>query len=324
MEQPLVSIIVATFNSAQFVIETLESAKAQTYQSIELVVSDDCSSDNTVELCRNWIVQNKDRFVNTQLITVPENTGVSANCNRCINTAKSDWIKFIAGDDILLPNCIADNMEFVKQNPIAKAVFSDVLLYQNDFKEENFLHTIPGSFPMNIMNPNFTARDQYNLLLISDRITFTPSVFLRRQALLDVGGYDESNKLIEDYPMWLKLTKAGNKMYFFQQSTVGYRRHQAAANNLSEYGLFKPLFFKAAVIRKKEVYPYLPWDIVGSEKQIYWVSKIFQQLGINKKTYLNAALYKCCTIYLNPFRYIIYFKKKVLKMGETNVFYSDR
>ena len=320
----VVSIIVATYNSAKFVIETLESAKAQTYQYLELVVSDDSSSDNTVALCKQWIAINSERFVNTELITVPANTGVSANCNRCIKTAKSDWIKFIAGDDILLPNCVADNMKFIRQNPTAKAVFSDVLLYQDNFGKESFLRSIPGRFPMNIMNPNFTAKDQYKLLLISDRITFTPSVFLNRHALLEVGGYDESNKLIEDYPMWLKLTRAGNQLHFFQQSTVGYRRHQAAANNLSEFGLFKPLFFKAAAIRKKDVYPFLPWDIVGSEKHILWVSKIFQKTGMNKKKSFYAYLYKISTIYLNPFRYIIFFKKKVLRLGGTNVFYSDR
>ena len=48
--KPLVSIIVITYNSAKFVLETLESAKAQTYQNIELIISDDCSSDNTIEI----------------------------------------------------------------------------------------------------------------------------------------------------------------------------------------------------------------------------------------------------------------------------------
>lgn len=324
MSEPTVSIIVATYNSARFVIETLESAKAQTYQSVELIVSDDCSADNTVELCRNWIANNQDRFARTEVITVPQNTGVSANCNRCIAAAQTEWIKFIAGDDILLPGCITDNMQFVAANPGAKIIFSQVLLYQNDFKEENFLHIIPDTYPMNIMNPSFSATDQYKLLLLSDRITFTPSFFFNRQALLDVGGYDEANRLVEDYPMWLKLTKAGNKLYFFQQATVGYRRHQDAANNLTEYGLFKPLFLKTAAIMKREVYPYLPWDIGCSEKHILLVSQLFQQAGMNKKTALNASLYKMGTIYLNPFRYIIYFKKKVLKLGRTNVFYSDR
>lgn len=59
MEQPLVSVSVITYNSAKTVLETLESIKAQTYQNLELIVSDDCSTDNTVELCRNWIEQNK-------------------------------------------------------------------------------------------------------------------------------------------------------------------------------------------------------------------------------------------------------------------------
>ena len=59
---PLVSIIVITYNSSKYVLETLESAKAQTYQNIELIVTDDCSNDNTVEICRKWIEENKERF----------------------------------------------------------------------------------------------------------------------------------------------------------------------------------------------------------------------------------------------------------------------
>ena len=59
MRQPLVSINITTYNSSKFIIETLESAKMQTYQNIELIVSDDSSVDNTVELCKKWIEKNK-------------------------------------------------------------------------------------------------------------------------------------------------------------------------------------------------------------------------------------------------------------------------
>jgi alpha-1,3-rhamnosyltransferase len=323
LQQPLVSIIVATYNSGKFVIETLESAKAQTYLNLALIISDDCSADNTVAICQDWVTANGHRFVSTRLITVPQNTGVSANCNRCIHAAQTTWIKFIAGDDILLPNCITDNMEFVAANPSAKAVFSEVLLYQGDFKKENFLNNVPQGYPMNIMNPKFSVEDQYKILLISDRITYTPSVFLNRETLLLVGGYDETNRLIEDYPMWLKLTRAGNKLYFFNTATVGYRMHKDAANNMANYGLFKPLFLTAALIRKKEAYPYLPWDIVGREKHIVFISRGFQKSGLNKKTRFCHILYKTLTVYFNPFIYIIYFKKKVLKIGATNSFYAD-
>ena len=52
---PLVSVVVITYNSAKFVIETLESVKSQTYKNIELIISDDCSTDDTVERCRLWL-----------------------------------------------------------------------------------------------------------------------------------------------------------------------------------------------------------------------------------------------------------------------------
>ena len=99
---PLVSISVITYNSSKYVIETLDSAKAQTYQNIELIISDDCSTDNTVEICKNWINDNKERFVRTELITVKKNTGISPNCNRANNAANGEWIKEIAGDEIEL------------------------------------------------------------------------------------------------------------------------------------------------------------------------------------------------------------------------------
>ena len=140
---------------------------------------------------------------------------------------------------------------------------------------------------------------------------------------MDVGGYDEENKLVEDYPMWLKLTKAGNRLFYFHTATVGYRRHQQALNNMTDYGLFKPLLLKAAAVRQKFVFPFLPWDIAGREKYELMVSNFFQRTGMNKKTALFSSLYKIATVYLNPFRYIIYFKKRVMKKGTKNIFYAD-
>lgn len=68
--KPLVSIVVTTYNSSKYVLETLESVKAQTYKNIELIISDDYSLDNTVEICKKWITENSDRFVNTKIIIV--------------------------------------------------------------------------------------------------------------------------------------------------------------------------------------------------------------------------------------------------------------
>ena len=92
---PLVSVVVITYNSAQYVLETLNSIKEQSYSNIELIISDDCSKDKTVEICRDWLAKNKEKFVRTELITVEKNTGTSANINRGIKASKGKWIKSI-------------------------------------------------------------------------------------------------------------------------------------------------------------------------------------------------------------------------------------
>ena len=285
---------------------------------MELIVSDDASSDQTVALTEKWLRENSDRFVRTEIVTVKNNTGVSANCNRSIAAAKAAWIKFIAGDDILLPTCVEDNMHFVAENPEAKVVFSQVLMYRDSFVPSNFMYMIPQGYPMNIMNPSYTAADQFKLLLLSDRINFTPSYFFGKEAVVSVGGYNEKNRIVEDYPMWLKLTQAGTKLYFMEKQTVGYRQHANAINNKIESVLIKPSVLKSYPFRKEFVHKYLPWDIVKSERYTMFFAVLFNTIGWNKKASFYPNFFLVLTVYLNPFKYII-FIRKILKIGDMEI-----
>lgn len=223
--QELVSIIVITYNSSEYVLETLESAKAQTYQNIELIISDDCSKDNTVELCQKWLDINKDRFVRVELITTKKNTGIPANCNRGVKNARGSWVKTIAGDDVLLPNCIYDFVEFTLQNHKCMLIHSRMLIYKNTFDEINLI----GEYKINeiFMDSKYTSGDQFSILLMRNQV-LAPTVFINKQVLLDIGGFDESIPLCEDYPMWLNLTKKGFKFYFLNKVTVKYRLHDSS------------------------------------------------------------------------------------------------
>lgn len=319
----LVTVAVATYHSAEFILETLESIYNQTYNEIALVVSDDGSTDETVAIVNQWVNQEKvkNRFDSIEVITVPKNTGVSGNCNRCINAAPSDWVKFIAGDDILLPNCIEDNMSFLELNPNANIIFSQVKTYQDTFESKNYVSTIPSEFPNNIMHPSFSAEDQYKILLVSDRIKNTPSSFVNKHAQFRVGGFDDKNLLVEDYPMWLKLTNSGEKLYYFHKETVGYRIHSKASNNVGEEVLFKPSVLNSFKVRKEVSHPFLPWEMVKSEQFVYAISLFFQKNGLNKNNQLNRFLYKTTSFYLNPF-YYIYAIKKRLPSNKDNFFYK--
>ncbi len=319
----LVTVAIATYNSAKFVEETLQSIYAQTYPNISLIVSDDFSRDNTVQIVNNWLSleKNYQRFFSVEVITVPENTGVSSNLNRCLKATPSNWLKYIGGDDILLPNCIEDNMSFISKNPEAKIIFSQVKVYQDSFLSKNYVHTIPEEYPDNIMQSDLTANDQYNLLLLSDRITFTPSSFIDKRIQINVGGFNENNRLVEDYPMWLLLTKSGEKLFYFQKETVGYRIHKNALNNTGENVLFKPSALNSHPIRKQYAHPFLPWERVMSEQHVFAVSVVFQKLGWNKSTYVYNKLYRLFSLHLNPFEYILAVKKRLPK-NRHNIFYK--
>ena len=123
---PLISVCVISYNSSEYIVDVLESIKSQTYQNIELIVSDDKSPDNSVAVCKEWIEKNKDRFVRTEVIVPEKNTGTAGNYNRALFAAKGEWIKFVDADDLLFPNCLTDNVEFVENHPEANVVFSDI------------------------------------------------------------------------------------------------------------------------------------------------------------------------------------------------------
>ena len=115
---PLVSVIIASYNSSGFIIETLESIRNQTWQEKELIISDDCSKDNTVEICKAWLNEHKADFRNTLLIEANKNTGVPANVNRGVKASSGEWIKILGADDTLKTDCIENNIREVSSIPI--------------------------------------------------------------------------------------------------------------------------------------------------------------------------------------------------------------
>ena len=194
--QPLVSVPVITYNSSKFVLETLESIKAQTYQNIELIISDDCSADNTVELCQQWVEKNKTRFVRTQIITSETNTGVSANLNRAEAACQGEWIKGIAGDDLLMPNCIADCVQYVQQHPNIIYLFGRIEAFgANEERNKYFIENI---FDYSFFNMDVDG--QLERLVFESNCVPASTCFYNRQKAIDLGiRNDERIPLLEDW-----------------------------------------------------------------------------------------------------------------------------
>lgn len=239
VSMPLVSIVVITYNSEEFIIEALDSIKAQTYQNIELIISDDCSKDSTVSLCQEWIEKNKSRFIDSKLLTVEQNTGITGNINRGCREARGEWIKPLAGDDVLMETCIENNLE----NCLGKnIIFSRI----EKFLDNGILGYLPSEKDKYFFK--LSAREQFKILFRGNVLP-APSSFVRRSFLKDQGFFDEKYPTVEDIPLWLKITYGGEKVYYFDEVTVRYRIHAKQVShtmdvifNLNGFNVQKKLY----------------------------------------------------------------------------------
>ena len=218
----VVTVSVLTYNSSKYVLETLESIKAQTYQPLILQICDDCSTDNTVKICKKWIEKNKDRFIKTKVIIPEHNTGISANLNRGMDACETEWLKTIAGDDILKPNCIEEYVSYINSHPKMVVAFSRIEIFGptkeiidsfNKFANDSYLFfEIPS------------AEEQYESLLMNGNSVLAPTAFFNVKLLRQLNiRADERIPLLEDYCMWLNLTKKNIKLHFIDKTLVRYR-----------------------------------------------------------------------------------------------------
>ena len=220
LNNPLVSVSVICYRSAGTITETLDSIAAQTYQNIELIVSDDCSPDNTVEIVRDWIDAHRERFVRCELITVNENTGVSANYNRAMDACCGEWVKDIDGDDLLLPNCIADFVDYIMENKNARYVFGKMQGFGrgNDEVKEY----MDRCFDYTIFN--LAPNEQMRRLVYNGNCISSPTNFYNLKYVRGIGvRNDERIPFLEDYPKWINLLRAGVTFYFMDKTIVEYR-----------------------------------------------------------------------------------------------------
>lgn len=302
-ELPLISVIVVTYNSSQYVLETLESVRLQTYSRIELIISDDCSTDETVRLCNHWLMENKSRFEYSELITTEKNTGIPANCNRGFKAAKGVWLKGIAGDDALLPECLELNFRFAIDNK-TPIVLSEMELYANEFKPEFF----SGYWKINTNDLFFssetTTKFQFKQLLKADKIGNTATLFVKKSVCEEVNYFDERFRHIEDYPFWIKLTGMNYKLCFMGKATVKYRKHELSIhNNHNEY-FMRPVYFKNEAIRKVYVYPHLNFTEYIYQKYCYYLALLFVSMNRNKFNLNQFRLYNLLTFKSDIYKFI--------------------
>ncbi|MBG3117472.1 hypothetical protein BBX45_03645 [Proteus mirabilis] len=238
------SICVVSYNSEDTIIDTLQSILHQNYSSkyIELIISDDASSDNTKELIKTWEKQHRKYFYKIKLNIEKKNNGLVNNINKACKLATSEWIKPIAADDILMEDCISKFNEFICINKNACCIFCKV----QTFNHNSLLHVKP----QNNYLYNLSYQKQFYELLI-DNFIFAPSLLIKKETLEKFNFFDSAYKNMEDYPLWLKLTINHIKLSFLDETLIMYRVHD---NSLSKKNFLLNEQTNKDVIKCKKFY----------------------------------------------------------------------
>lgn len=208
----LVSVIVITYNSSRYVLETLDSIDHQTYNEIELIVSDDCSKDNTLRLCQDWVAEHSGRFTRALVIQTPTNGGICHNYNYALQHAKGEWIKYIAGDDILEEICIERFVGNIR--PDSFLYTCTTAHYYNETGEIAFYKT---------RIPDTTAWNQARFMLKYLYGINGPTIFIERNHLNQLGGFEEKYPMIEDWPIAIRFATNGWRIGIVNAPLVKWR-----------------------------------------------------------------------------------------------------
>lgn len=254
---PLVSICIPTYNGATFIAEALESAVYQTYSTLEIIISDDASNDDTLEIVKGF--RDKTNIPIYIHHHIPK--GIGANWNHCIDNAHGAYIKLLFQDDVLMPTCIEENIRAIKNdNSIGLIASKRDFIIDKDYESNEISSWIrkygdlQHDFPFKKHKTGLELNRSHfkNEYLFKDprnKIGEPPTVLFRKSMWAEVGKFNEDLKQILDYEFYYRILKK-NKIVVLNKKLVKFRLHQQQATNINsksgvdDFRKYEELIFK--------------------------------------------------------------------------------
>ncbi len=196
--EPLVSVCIPAYNNAAYIKETIDSILKQTWKNLELVICDDKSKDNTIEVIES-IKDDRIRLCKNE-----KNLGMSGNWNKCLHECKGEFIKLICADDMLREDAIEKEVRALIEHPKAVLAESDTQLFDLNGKPKGFYKRYKTS---GLTDGKMIARKGF---FVKNYFGSPVANTFRRSALEEVGGFDTWYTYILDYDFWVELACRGN------------------------------------------------------------------------------------------------------------------
>ncbi|OOG69875.1 glycosyltransferase [Flavobacterium sp. A45] len=198
---PLVTIICLCYNHGAYVVESLNSVINQSYPSIELIIVDDSSTDNSKKVITNWLEKNPQ----IQFIANKTNLGNTKSFNKALKLAKGEYVIDLAADDLLLPNCVTLQIDAFKKSGYKNlgVVYGNVKLISENGTFDSYY------FPVNTQKKvieNRITGDIYESVLSGGNSICSVSAMIKKTVFDRLQGYDET-LAYEDLDFWIRASR---------------------------------------------------------------------------------------------------------------------
>jgi glycosyltransferase involved in cell wall biosynthesis len=274
-----VSVIIPTYNCAQYIVQGIESVLNQTYKDIEILVIDDGSSDNTKELLQPYMEKGFVRYF------YQKNKGPSAARNRGIMEAEGEYLAFLDADDLWKEEKLGKSINFMENYGFDWICTSMIRITP---KGEEIIKRIPeDSWVLNSQTKEIKQLKN-GLFFFSDIPVHTPTIVVKKKCFEKVGIFDESFLIGEDTDLWLRFEEEGLKGGYLDEPLTIYRYNE---KSLTKGGRVDGLKEHAKVAKKHA-------SILGLKKP--FVRKSYAEF-----LWQVAGRYYTCKRYCNSIKYIL-------------------
>lgn len=212
----LVSIIMPSYNTAGFIEETIESVLNQTYTDWELIIVDDCSSDNTDEIIKKYLSDERIKYFKNE-----KNSGAAVSRNKALSEAKGKWIAFLDSDDLWSKDKLEKQVSFMAKNGY-------------HFSYTNYIEIDESSKPLGrvVTGPKKISKTgMYNYCWVG---CLTVMYDVEKIGLIQIADIKKNN----DYAMWLKACRKAD-CYLLCEELASYRKRSGSISNHGYGALIK-------------------------------------------------------------------------------------
>lgn len=215
-------MVLPVYNGGQYLIASVESVLKQSCENFELIIADDCSTDNSLQYLNS---------INDERITIYSNEvnkGLFYTLNHLIEKSKSKLIKLWAQDDIMYPHCLESFVAFHQKHASIGFSYSgrDIIDESGVKKELNIVDNTPE-----IVSPGLHARIAFFTGSIAGNIS---NVCLNKEAIDKVGLFNEEMKISADFDMWVRLAKE-HDTGFLREKLIQLRDHAGQLSQNESY-----------------------------------------------------------------------------------------